>query len=267
MKIKLNGLTMNYQERGLPQGLPVIFIHGFPFDHTMWESQMMALPQEYRAISYDVRGHGQSDVADGQYSIEFFVDDLVDLMDHLGLKKAVLCGLSMGGYIALRATERHPNRVKALILCDTRSEADANEAKVKRANQIKAVKTGGVKPFAEGFIKAVFAPQTIKENPVVVESIRTVIESTSPLAICGTLLALAARTDTTDSLPAINAPTMILVGEHDALTPPSASRSMHERIRSSSLHVVPHATHLSNLENRAFFNEKLLAFLKSVPKP
>ncbi|HLA68684.1 MAG TPA: alpha/beta fold hydrolase [Bacteroidota bacterium] len=264
MKIKLNGISINYQERGLPQGLPIVFIHGFPFNNTMWAPQMMALPQEYRAISFDVRGHGESDVADGQYSIEFFADDLISLLDHLAIQRAVLCGLSMGGYIALRTIERHPDRIRALVLCDTRSEADANEGKVKRASQIKAVKSQGVKPFAESFVKAVFAPHTFVESPKTVAAIQSAIESTSPLSICGTLLALAARTDTTSVLAQITVPTLILVGEHDALTPPSAAQSMHSLIQGSQIHIVPHAAHMSNLENPSFFNEKLLAFLKNI---
>lgn len=267
MKIKINGVNINYQERGLPQGMPIVFIHGFPFDNTMWTPQMMALPQEYRAVSFDVRGHGESDVADGQYSIELFADDLLSLMDHLDIRKAVLCGLSMGGYIALRAVERHPDRVQALILCDTRSEADSNEAKVKRASQIKAVKSQGVKPFAASFVKAVFAPETFERNPKAVKTIQSIIESTSPLSICGTLLALAARTDTTTALPGIKVPTLIMVGEHDTLTPSSASQSMQALIKGSEIHIIPEAAHMSNMENTAVFNEKLLAFLKSVPRP
>lgn len=264
MNIKLNGVSLNYQERGLPQGLPILFIHGFPFDNTMWQPQMMALPQEYRAVSFDVRGHGASEVGDGQYSIEFFVDDLIALMDYLAISKPVLCGLSMGGYIALRAAERHPDRFRALILCDTRSEADSNEAKIKRASQITGIKSSGVKQFAEGFVKAVFAPASFSENPQAVQSIQRVIERTSPIALCGTLLALAARTDTGGSLAAIAVPTLIMVGELDAITPPAASKLMKERIRNSEMHIVPKSAHMSNLENPAFFNEKLMAFLKRI---
>ncbi|MCI0707715.1 MAG: alpha/beta fold hydrolase [Ignavibacteriae bacterium] len=262
MKIKLGDVSINYFERGMPQGLPVVFIHGFPFDHTMWEPQMLALPNEYRAIAYDVRGHGESDVADGIYSIEFFVDDLIALLDHLVLKQVVLCGLSMGGYIALRAAERHPDRVKGLILCDTRSEADPNEGRVKRSASIKAVKTNGVKAFADGFVKAVFTPQTFDKNPSAVEKIKQTIIANSPLGICGTLLALASRTDTTASLSNIKAPTLIMVGEHDALTPVAASQSMHEKIAGSELVVISNAAHMSNLENPDAFNSALLKFLK-----
>lgn len=262
MKIKLNDVNINYVERGMPQGLPVVFIHGFPFDHTMWEPQMLALPNEYRAIAYDVRGHGESDVADGIYSIEFFVDDLIGLLDHLVLKQVVLCGLSMGGYIALRAVERHPDRFKGLILCDTRSEADPNEGKAKRSASIKAVKTNGVKAFVEGFVKAVFAAQSLEKNTAAVEKIKTTIIGNSPLGICGTLLALASRTDTTASLSNIKVPTLIMVGEHDALTPVAASQSMHEKIAGSELQVLPNAAHMSNLENTELFNSTLLKFLK-----
>jgi len=185
-------------------------------------------------------------------------------LNELGIGKAVLCGLSMGGYIALRAHERHPDRVQGLILCDTRSEADSNEARIKRANQAKGVKENGVKAFAEGFVKAVFAPATFKSNPAAIESIRTIIEKTSPLAISGTLLALAARTDTTASLASVNVPTLILVGEHDSLTPPSASEAMHKHIKGSTLHVIPDAAHMSNIENAPVFNKHLVEFVKGI---
>ncbi|MGH2568696.1 MAG: alpha/beta fold hydrolase [Bacteroidota bacterium] len=266
MRIKLNDVQINYVERGMPQGLPAVFIHGFPFSHSMWEPQMLALPSEIRAIAYDVRGHGESDVADGIYSIELFVDDLMALLDHLVLQQAVLCGLSMGGYIALRAIERHPDRVKGLILCDTQSAADSNEGKVKRSASIKAVKTNGVKAFAEGFVKAVFAAQTFEKNPAAVETIRAMIEANSPLGITGTLLALAARTDTSATLANIKVPTLILVGEHDAITPVAASQSMHEKIAGSKMQVIPNAAHMSNLENPSDFNAALLKFLKLFPE-
>ncbi len=264
MKVKLNGITINYTERGLPQGLPVVFIHGFPFNHSMWEPQMKALPNNIRAVTYDVRGHGESDVADGIYSIEIFVDDLMALLEHLSIEKAVVCGLSMGGYIALRGFERQPEKFKALILCDTRTEADTNEGKVKRSASIKTVKTDGVGVFADGFVKAVFAEKTFQNNPAVVDMIRNVIKGNSPLGICGTLLALAARTETTAALSSVKVPTLILVGEEDKLTPPSASESMRDRIAKSEMHVIPHAAHMSNLENAEEFNAHLLPFLKKL---
>ncbi len=264
MRIKINGWSMNYVERGAPGATPVIFIHGFPFSHEMWEPQMRALPNQYRAIAYDLRGHGQSDVGDGQYSIEFFVDDLLGLMDHLVVETATVCGLSIGGYIALRAIERHPERFHGLVLCDTRSAPDSDEGRVKRAASLKSVKTNGVGPFADDFVKTVFAAPTFASHPETVQSIRAVIKGTSPLAIGGTLLALASRTDTTPSLSKISVPTLILCGEQDVLTPPRESESMHKNIAGSLFHTIPTAAHLSNLENPGVFNEKLIAFLKSI---
>lgn len=265
MKVYLpSGVSINYVERGTPAGLPVVFIHGFPFSHRMWDAQMRALPHGIRAISYDLRGHGESQVADGQYTIEFLVDDLIALLDHLVIDKAVLCGLSMGGYVALRAIERSPERVRALVLADTRSEADPNEAKIKRAATIMAVKRDGVPAFAETFVKAVFAPQNLSGQPQAVESIKSIIRGNTQLGIAGTLIALAARTDTTASLAKITVPTLIMVGEHDTLTPPAASESMHAAIKGSQLVVVPGAGHVANIENEAVFNQALVSFLKNV---
>lgn len=231
----------------------------------MWQTQVAAVAAAgFRAIAYDIRGHGQSDVGDGQYTIEGHVDDLIALMDHLKLSTTVVVGLSMGGYIALRALERAPNRFVAAALCDTRSESDPNEGKIKRASGMGAVKRAGAAAFAGDFVKAVFAQETFSKNPAAIAMIRDVIAHTPPLSIAGTLLALAARTDTTASLPAISIPTLILVGEYDVTTPPAASRSMHDKIKGSELHVIPGAAHMSNLENSAVFNEKLLAFLRRI---
>jgi 3-oxoadipate enol-lactonase len=261
VNLTINGTSLHVVESGDPSGIPVIFIHGFPFSHTMWRPQLQSLPPKVRAIAYDVRGHGMSDVGDGQYSIELFVDDLMGLMDGLSIPRAALCGLSMGGYIALRAVERHADRITGLVLADTRSDADGNEAKVKRTASLKSVKADGSAAFGRNFVKAVFWEGSFSRTPDAVEMIRTVIAGNSPLGIGGTLLALAARTDTTESLNAIRVPTVILVGEHDVVTPPAAARAMHERIIGSQMFSIPDAAHMSNLENPAAFNRHLHEFL------
>ena len=261
MKAVVNGCEIFYIDAGISKAAPIILIHGFLFSHEMCDPQIEALQKRFRVIAYDLRGHGKSGIGDGQYTLEFFVDDLIGLLDHLGIERAVLCGLSMGGYIALRAVERNPERVRGLILADTQSKADSNEAKLRRAAGIKSVKAIGVKAYAESSIKSVFTPQTLANNDDVVERIRRIIQSNSSLGICGALLALASRTDTTESLAGIKAPTLILVGEHDASTPPSASQEMHNKIPNSEIHVIPHAAHLSNLENSEEFNKHLLDFL------
>jgi 3-oxoadipate enol-lactonase len=257
----INDTTLDYTETGPADGPPVVLIHGFPFSQEMWAPQIGVLSQQFRVITYDVRGHGKSPPGDGQYTLEFFVDDLIGLLDHLKIDRAIVCGLSMGGYIALRAVERNPERVRALVLCDTRSEADSNEARIKRAGAIKAVKQQGVSAYAEGFVKVVFAPGSFTTKPDAVEKIKKIIQANPVLGICGTLLALAARADTTAALPKIRVPALILVGDQDTLTPPTAAEAMREKIPHSKMYVIPQAAHMSNLENPREFNARLLDFL------
>jgi len=224
----------------------------------------MLQDKNLRVITYDIRGHGQSEVGDGQYSIELFVDDLIALLDHLKITKTILCGFSMGGYIALRAVERNPDRFNALVLCDTMSAADSNEAKIKRASSVKLIKKEGVEHYAEGFLKAVFAPKTFDEKPEIINGAKNIILSNSPLGICGALLAMAGRTDTMEALTKISVPVLILVGEQDSVTPPSAAKVMHDRIQNSKLHLIKDAGHMSNLENASAFNEFVAEFLGGI---
>ncbi|MEW6510477.1 MAG: alpha/beta fold hydrolase [Bacteroidota bacterium] len=268
MHALLNGANIHYVEAGPHSAPPVIFLHGFPFSHAMWHPQIEAVAAAgYRVVAFDFRGHGNSDVGDGQYTIEGHVDDLFALLDHLRIPRVVVVGLSMGGYVALRALEREQERFIAAVLCDTRSEADPSEGRIKRAAGMKAVKSTGSAAYADDFVKAVFAKETFAGNPGAVARIRDIISHTPPLSIAGTLLALAARTDTTASLASIAIPALILVGEHDVTTPPAASQAMHEKIPTSELHIIPGAAHMSNLENPSTFNEKLLTFLQRAAPP
>nr|WP_320050805.1 alpha/beta hydrolase [uncultured Desulfuromonas sp.] len=261
MQAFINGVNLYYSESGDPAKPSVIFIHGFPFNHAIWAEQIKALGNEYHTIAYDFRGMGGSEVGDGQYTLEGHVDDLIALLDFLQIDQAVVVGLSMGGYIALRALERSPQRFLGVVLCDTRSEEDDNAGRIKRANAAKSVKENGSAAFADGFLLAVFSEDSINNNLPAVDLIRQIISQNAPLAIAGNLIAMAARTDTTASLQNIAVPTLILVGAEDKLTTPDDARHMQSRINGAELHVVPKAAHLSNLENPEFFNERLLAFL------
>jgi 3-oxoadipate enol-lactonase len=260
----INGIEVNFVDVGVSDALPIVLIHGFPFTHEMWTPQIEALQKHYRVIAYDLRGHGNSGAGDGQYTLEFFVDDLLGLLDYLKISRPVLCGLSMGGYIALRTAERNPERVTGLILADTQAKADSNEAKLKRGAAIKSVKAHGVSAYAESFVKSVLSPHTFTADKAVVEMTRRMIQGNSSLGICGALLALASRTDTTETLASIKLPTLILVGEHDILTPPSASQEMHSRIPNSEIHIIANAAHMSNLENPDEFNELVTNFLNKL---
>lgn len=267
MKAIVNNTLLRYIDVGSPASVPVIFIHGFPFSHRMWNApggQVEALGATNRVVAFDLRGHGESEVGSGHYSIELFVDDLFALMDHLNIPSAVLCGLSMGGYVALRAAERNPERVRGLVLCDTKSEADSNEAKVKRTNSIKFLKANGMKYYAQDYVKIVFAPSSFESRADAVKMIQSIVERTAPAAIVGTLLALAARTDTTAALSTFTFPTLILVGEKDNVTPVSVSQAMKDKIPHAQMFVIPGAGHVSNLENPAVFNKHLTEFLATI---
>lgn len=262
MKAIINGIQVHYVERG--HGIPVVFIHGFPLSHRMWEPQLIALPDYFRHIAYDLRGHGESGYGDGQYTLEWFVDDFFALLDELHVDKAIVCGLSMGGYIALRAMERNPERFLAAVLCDTRSTADDNAGKLKRAELLRQVKSEGAAVFARHSVPALFASATQQNNPSVVQMMQDIASLHSPVGIAAALLALASRTDTTEFLSSIAIPTLIMVGEHDTVTPVSASLAMKNLIANVSMEVIPDAGHLSNLENPMVFNEKLLDFLHRI---
>lgn len=262
MYLKIGGFGIDYSIEGPKTGLPIVFIHGFPFSKDMWKPQVEALKQNYTVVTYDVRGHGASDVGNGQYTIEYCVDDLIGLLDALKLQHVILAGLSMGGYIALRAFEKHHDRFKGLVLCDTRSDDDTNEVKIKRAVQARNVKIYGMRKYANIYLPTIFYEKTLLKNPDAVKMIRGIIENTSPNATAGMLIALAARTNSTPSLSKIDIPTLIMVGQFDELTPPSASIAMKEKIQNADFHILPDAAHVSNLENPEEFNKHLINFLK-----
>lgn len=266
MKLEIHGALLNVLDLGPPATRSVIFVHGFPFSHAMWHQQLPVVAETFRTIAYDLRGLGESTPGDGVLTIEGHVDDLIALMDRLRIDKATVVGLSMGGYITLRALERNPERFTAAVLLDTRSEADTNEARLNRAKAIAEVMRHGSAAFAEEFSQKLFAPESFRRLPAETALIRQIIGNTHPRLIAGTLLALAARTDTTASLSAITIPTLIMVGEHDRITPPEASRAMHERITGSEMALIPHAAHMSPMENPGAVNARLMEFLNAQNK-
>ena len=261
MYLSTNGTVIYYVDVGQPTGPPIVLIHGFPLSHEMWTHQIEVLKNVYRVVAFDLRGQGRSEAGDGQFTLEFLLDDLIALLDHLEIRQAVLCGLSMGGYMCLRTAERNPERVSGLILCDTKSEADSNETKLARSASIRAIKRNGIGAYAEAFLKGALSPTSLKDRDVM-ETATKIVQQNQALGLCGTLLALAGRTDTTLFLPKIEVPTLILVGEQDTITPPEHSRRMQSMIQNSELHIIPQAGHMTNMENPTIFNTHLIKFLQ-----
>ena len=264
IEITVNDLTVSYNDEG-ENGAPVIiFIHGFPFNKSMWDKQLKALKENYRVIAYDVRGHGNSDAGKGDFSIELFANDLLTFMDALKIDKAMLCGLSMGGYIALNAVEKYPDRFDALILSDTTCVADTPEAKEKRLKVIESIKKSGVEKYAEESIKNLFAPESLSTKKEEIAAVREMIVNTSKQSLYKTLQAFYKRKETCSKLHDINVPVLIVVGKEDKITPPEAAQMMHEKIEDSILYIIEHAGHLSNIENPFDFNNQLEEFFSTV---
>ncbi len=262
---QINGL--NVIEHGEHDRLPIVFVHAFPMNLKMWNPQVEALKNNYNVIVYDNRSFGLSNEDPDSLTIDSHVDDLFNIIDTLKLKKPVLCGLSMGGYISLRAMERNQDSFKGVILCDTRSFADDNSGKIKRAEQIKQIKQGGRKTFNEDFIKNTLSPKTLEGNDAkkkTVDLIGAIIDEQKDSCVTGALLTMAARTDTTEYLENIKIPALVIVGEDDKLTPASPSRLMNAKIRNSTMSIIPEAGHFPNLENSEKYNNEIIKFLKSL---
>ncbi len=260
LTIPVNNFQLSYDDVG-DGSIPIIFLHGYPFDKTMWYNQLDFLKFSYRLISCDIRGFGKSTDEETSLSIDLFTDDLIKFMDKLGIDKAIICGLSMGGYIALNAIKRFPNRFKGLILCDTQCIADTPEVKEKRYKTIEVIEGGGIANFTEGIIESVFHKDSIANKKELIGEIRSVVLANSEHIIKQGLVALAERSETCSILNKITVPTLIICGREDGVTPPAQSEMMNETIKGSELKVIDHAGHVSNLEQPHDFNQHLLDFL------
>jgi pimeloyl-ACP methyl ester carboxylesterase len=248
-------------EHGNPQNPAIVFVHGFPYDHRMWDKVIAELEDNYYCISYDIRGLGMSDPGDGQFTIEMFADDLAYVLDKLNLQKPVLCGLSMGGYISLRAVEREEEKFGGLILCDTKANADPDEVKLKRAMNVKRINDEGVQKFAADFVPTTFAPESIEKLGDEYIQVLGRAMNLNAAGVKGCLIAMAARTDTSAYLPEIKIPVMILCGENDKLSTPDAMREMADKINDAEFHIVPEAGHMTPVENPAAVAERIKTFL------
>jgi len=264
IKLTVNNNIISYNDEG-PEGAPIIiFIHGFPLNKSMWDKQLNALKDDYRVIAYDIRGHGTTEVGTIDFSINLFAIDLLCFMDALKIEKTILCGLSMGGYIALNAIQNHPGRFTALILSDTNCTADSPEAKEKRMNTIISVNKNGVEKLADDLLPNLFSAESFKSNLDEIAAVKEMIVTTTIPSLNNSLHALANRKETCSKLAEIKVPVLILVGDEDKITPPEAASAMHEKIKNSSLQVIPHAGHLSNMENENEFNSQLIKFMGSL---
>ncbi len=261
MKKIINNLAVF--TNGNKENRPVVFIHGFPFDHCMWEKQIAAFQSKFYCVTYDIRGLGESYVGDGQYTMESYVDDLFTIISELELEKPIICGLSMGGYIALRAVEREQDKIGGLILCDTKAEADPDAGKIGRAAKIKQINLEGMKAFVADAVPPTFSGKTREEKPGYYLEIIERAEQCNPLGVKGAILAMLSRTSTAESLSNIAVPTLVIVGEEDALSTPEVMKGLSDKIPNSIFTIIPDAGHMAPVENSLATNEAIDRFLKA----
>jgi pimeloyl-ACP methyl ester carboxylesterase len=261
LKVRINGVDIAYDDHGI--GYPVIFLHAFPLHRRMWAGQISALlsEQRYRLIAPDWRGFGESELNDGISTMELFADDVAGLMDHLGMQRAVVCGLSMGGYAAFALLRKYPQLVGGLILADTRPQSDAAEGKANREKVAQLALAQGCEAIADLQIPNLLAPSTLQHHLEVEVLVRRMISTASPSGIAAASRGMAVRGDATDLLATISCPTLVVVGEQDVLTPPDLVRQYASQIPNARFALIPQAGHLSNLEQPEAFLEAIHTFL------
>ena len=237
---------------------PIVLLHAYPLDSRMWDAQKAALGGR-RVLTPDFPGFGT--VPPGPESLAEFAGHVEREMDAAGISSAIIVGLSMGGYVAFRLWESHPERVAALVLADTRAGPDGAEAAARRADQAERARREGLEWLPDAMLEPVLGESTRRDRPDIAVTVGEMMLDASPEGVARALLAMRARPDSRPLLPTIDVPTLVVVGEEDRVTDAAEARTIAEGVPGAELVTIPHAGHLSNLENPEAFNDALLRFL------
>lgn len=264
-KAKINGIELFWREAG--EGDPLLLLHGFPLNHTMWESQVEFFSgQNWRVIAPDQRGYGQSSLnPDETTTMDLLAQDAAALLDYLNIEKAVVVGLSMGGYVSFALYRQFPQKVRALVLADTKAEPDPPAAREGRYQLREAVREKGSVAARDVMVPKYFAPAVYSANLALVAYWEKVVDGINPEAIMATLPGLAERPDSVPLLPQIKVPALVIHGEQDTMMPVEGARQMAQAIPGGQFVAVAGAGHMSNLENSEFFNQTVESFLQALP--
>jgi 3-oxoadipate enol-lactonase len=245
-------------------GFPVVFIHAFPMNADMWAPQIDALRDGFRVVAYDMPGFARAAQAIGPATLEAAAAEFVALLDHLGIDRCVAAGCSLGGYVAMAVARLHPERLAGLVLADTRAGADSPEAGANRLKQAAEVRANGIGGVVEAMLPKLLSDHTRASQPLLESRVRGIMERATPEGTACMLEAMAGRPSSDAMLAACGLPACIIVGEHDALTPPPEATHMATLLRSAEMHVIPDAGHLSNLESPDTFNAHVRRFLATI---
>jgi pimeloyl-ACP methyl ester carboxylesterase len=240
----------------------LVLLHGFPLDRRVWEAQVEELSRDARVITPDLRGFGQSK-SNGPFTIEALADEVHALLADIGALPAVIGGLSMGGYVALAYAKKYPKDLRGLVLIDTKADADTTEGRAARDKMIALVREKGSAAVAEQMMPKMMAPDADKQRPAVAKQLRAIMDACPPLTIAHALAAMRDRPDRTGDLPSTPVPTLVIVGEHDAITPPDKAQAIVKDVPGAQLVTVRGAGHMSPMEQPQQVNDALRRFLST----
>jgi YbgC/YbaW family acyl-CoA thioester hydrolase len=264
-RIAVNGVNLAVDVRG--QGHAILFIHGYPLDHTIWEHPLAELDGWMR-IAPDLRGMGQSDAPDLGYSMSTYAEDLLALLNTLGVDRVVLCGMSMGGYIAFELLRRARDRVRGLVLMDTRAEADSPEIRRARDASAAQAREGGAEAIANAMLPQLLSAQSRRENAQLSDRVYRMMAATPVAGILGAIGAMRDRPDSFPLLPTLTGlPVLVVVGDDDQVTPVERAQAMADALPDGRLAIVPGAGHLTSMERPESTTALLAGFLASLGRP
>ena len=244
--VSVNGIDIAYQESG--SGPPLLLLHGFSLDHTIWAPQVETLQRSYRLLVPDLRGMGRTPHTEGQITIEMMADDMAAFLGALDINAAAVAGFSLGGYILLQMALRHPLKVRACGFISTRAAADSEEGKKVRLQHMQTVIDEGMAGFAGHFIENLFAPAYIDAHPLEIEATQKVVLSQIPDSIASLIDAMRRREELTPRLSEIAVPCVVFGGTGDALVPPAQMVELHEGLSDSVIEMVEGAGHTTPFE-------------------
>ncbi|MEU6841560.1 alpha/beta fold hydrolase [Streptomyces sp. NPDC046716] len=267
-RLTVDGAVLRHDDLGPGDGTPVVLVHGHPFNRSLWAPQAGALTAAgFRVLVPDLRGYGESEVAEGKVLLSRFADDVLALLDHAGVERAVLGGVSMGGQIAMEFHRRHPRRTSALVLSDTSAPAETPEGKEHRARLADRLLAEGMAGYADEVIDKMLAAYNVTALPRVAADVLAMMRATDPRGAAAALRGRAERPDYRESLAAARVPALVVVGADDVYTPVAEAEAIARLIPDATLAVIEGAGHLPGAEQPARFNAVLLDFLRSRVSP
>ena len=252
-------MELSFRESG--NGRPLVLLHAFPLSSAMWLEQREALGDTCRVITPDQRGFGGSDLGEDPPSLDAAADDVAQLLDRLELDTVVLGGLSMGGYVAMAFLRRHPDRVAALLLADTKASADPEPARANRERIAQAVLEEGSTVLVDDVLPALLGATTVASRPMVAGRVRGLVQAAPGPAVAWAQRAMAARPDSFDTLRAFAGPALVVVGDEDQLSPVADAQAMADALPSARLAVLPQAGHLTAVETPEAFTAEVAGFV------